>query len=880
MGRAATIQGSFNAGELSPKLAGRVDVAKYGGGCMTLEGVIPLIQGPGQRASGRRFVSEVKDSADRCWLVKFEFNVFQTYWLEFGDQYIRFYTNHGQVVVSGVAAYNGATPYVVGDLVSNAGINYYCILATTGNAPPNATYWYPLTGVIYEIPSPYSVADLTNSDGTFALGLTGSNDVIYMTMRGYKPRKLVRAGGTNWSITTLDNQGGPFKPVNITATTVYASARTGVGITLTASTAIFQSSHIGSNFYLEQKTVNAITQWEPGKVVVLNDLRRSDGKNYKALNGGTTGSIKPIHTTGAAYDGSASVQWEFQDPGYGWATITAIGGGGTTATADVVSAFPDQAVLVANASTKWAFSFFSDVEGWPTHVCFFKDRLTLLRDQAACLSVSGDYENFRKKDDGGLVTAAQAIVAQLNSDTKNSIVWVSPGDAALLVGTTGGEFAIKPLTDQQAFGPDNVQAAVVSAYGSRGVVPARIGDVVLFVQKSGLKLRDMVYNFVDNGYKSFDQTTLAEHITKGGITQIAVQQEPNQVIWSVRADGRLLGMTYSREQYADPPYGGWHPHRLGGAAACECIGTGSNPAGDGTELWMIMRLTVASVTRRYVCYMERERRDDDDPEDAFYVDCGLTLDNTVNATLTPGAGATVAHTTGVNFLAGAAAFVAGDVGREIHQRYTYTGQDISGNDVTKFATAKALITAYVDPQNVTCTINAAFPSLTLIAALGWRLTVTTISGLSHLEGMTVDVCANGATHPQRVVTGGAITLQTGASKAHVGLPMPAKLQTMRLNAGAQDGTSQGKTSRVNKAVIRLHETVGLKYGPNFKKLKELPFRKASDPMDQPIPLFTGDKEVDWPGDYDTNPWLCFQQDDPLPWTMVGVFPTVSVQDRG
>ena len=158
MARASPLQSSFNAGEFSPRMEGRVDISKYGSACKILEGFIPLIQGPAQRRGGTRFVAEIKDSSVRSWLVRFEFNTTQAYQLEFGNGYIRFWANHGQVVVSGVSFYNGATNYVVGDLVSQAGVNYYCILATVGNAPPNATFWYPLTGSIYEIPSPFQTA--------------------------------------------------------------------------------------------------------------------------------------------------------------------------------------------------------------------------------------------------------------------------------------------------------------------------------------------------------------------------------------------------------------------------------------------------------------------------------------------------------------------------------------------------------------------------------------------------------------------------------------------------------------------------------------------------------------------------------------------------
>ena len=164
--KASAIQSSFNGGELSPSIAGRVDVAKYATGCSRMENFLPTVQGPAVARPGFRFVAEVKNSAHRTWLVRFEFSASEAYQLEFGDGYIRFYANRSQAVVSGVAAYSGATAYVAGDLVSSAGVNYYCKSAVTGTAPPNAAYWHALTGAIYEIPSPYALADLTNADGS------------------------------------------------------------------------------------------------------------------------------------------------------------------------------------------------------------------------------------------------------------------------------------------------------------------------------------------------------------------------------------------------------------------------------------------------------------------------------------------------------------------------------------------------------------------------------------------------------------------------------------------------------------------------------------------------------------------------------------------
>ena len=349
MARASPMLSSFNAGELSPNVEGRVDVAKYPNGCKTLEGYIPLIQGPAKRRGGTRFVAEVKDSSTRTWLVRFEFNTQQAYQLEFGDRYIRFFANHGQVITSGVAAYNGATAYVVGDLVTNAGTTYYCIAPTTGNAPPNATYWYAQTGNIYEIPTPWISADLTNADGTFGLRFVESNDVVYICHQSYAPRKLSRYGATNWQISTFTTRNGPFKPLNTTTTTVYASAQTGVGVIVIASSPIFSASHVGSLFYIGQASVLNVAQWEAGKAVALGARRRSNGVNYVALNAAPTGGNKPTHSSGAIYDGDTGVQWQYEDPGYGYGLITGFTST-TQVTMTVIKPIPFYAVLVANVA--------------------------------------------------------------------------------------------------------------------------------------------------------------------------------------------------------------------------------------------------------------------------------------------------------------------------------------------------------------------------------------------------------------------------------------------------------------------------------------------------------------------------------------------------
>ena len=872
MGRASPIVTSFNTGEVSPLMEGRVDVGKYAAACRRLENFFPLIQGPATRRGGFRYVSEVKDSTKRVWLVRFEFNTQQAYVLEFGNQYIRFFANHGQVMSGGVP---------------------------------------------YEIATPYLEADLTDTDGTFSLRFVESADVVYITHTKYQPRKLSRSGTTSWSLDLLSPTGGPFADENLTATTVYASAATG-SVTLTASAGIFTAAHVGSQFRLQPQDFSKIPPWE-GYTEIANGVgstalglrRRSAGKNYIcttayiiAAAGATsairTGTDKPTHTSGTSKDGTGNkvnnvaelvgVDWEFTDPGYGIVLITGytsptqVTGTVVAASTSGIAQLPYYVVGAGNPTKRWAFSAWSDVDGWPSHVAFFRERLVFGRGQRVWMSVAGDYENFSKLDDSGQVVADMALTIELQSTQVNNILWMetfSPSIEALMIGTAGSEFVVKSQTENLGFGPGNVTAAMVSSYGSRNIQPRRVGNVILYAQRSGTRIRDLNYDFYSSNDGSNDQSLLAEHILRSGVVQMEYQQDPYQMLWCVKTDGTLAAMTYSREQYPDPPHGGWHRHPVDGNVESLCV----IPAPDASrdELWAVVQVDVGGVLRRYVCFMETDHLAGTDPEDGFFVDVGLTLENT-GEHITSSTACTLSTTTealtigseNVSFSAGSAVFSSADIGREIHHRY----DTLNAEEVTTFQTAKALITGYISPTRVTCTILRAWPDLAVMEADEWRLTVTRITGLSHLEGRTVDVCADGMKLAQATILGGAIDLDVAAGKVHIGLPMPARLKTMRLNAGAQDGTSQGKWARVNKGTIRVLDTLGLRFGSSFDAMDEVDFRSPDMDMDNQAALFTGDKLVDWPDDWDMDPVLCIEQADPLPCTVVALMPQVVSQDKG
>ncbi|MCW5623337.1 MAG: hypothetical protein KIT73_01295 [Burkholderiales bacterium] len=820
MAKASPALVNFNSGEWSAHMEGRVDIDRYRNACRRMRNFVGLVQGPAQKRAGTPFVASAKHGNKKTWLAPFRFSEAQAYVLEFGDQYVRYYTDRAQLL--------------------------------SGPSTP------------YETATPYLEADLTGPDGAFALWTAQVADVVYIFNRAYAPRKLVRLTPSTWSMATAELRGGPFKDVDPdNPVTVYASAATGA-VTLTASGATFQAGHVGSLFYLERKLVDTVPQWVNAQSVTSGDLRQSDGKYYQAMNTATTGQTKPTHSIGTVSDGTVS--WQYLHAGFGIAKITAYSSP-TSVSATVVSRLPGDVVSSGNATTRWAHAKYSDVEGWPTHGAFWNERLVLARDQEIDMSVVGDYEDFATTD-AGVVTAEMAIRRQL--PTGDSIRWLATPDA-LMIGTAGGEYLIDAINSQEALGPANIQARQQGADGGRAVRPAVVGGAVLFVQAAGRKLRESAYTFERDKYTSADRTVLADHMTVSGIVDLAYQQEPHSIVWAALASGRLLGYTTNEEQEVR----GWHRHPLGGAGKVRALASIPAPDGNGDDLWMVVERVINGTTVQYIEYLSRPYEAGDRQHSSFYVDSGLSLVNTVNATLTPGTGAMTKGATGVPMTAGSSVFSAGDVGRFIH--FDWSTADEDGDAIHQRAVAE--ITAYSSGTSVDVTILSPWPDTAIIPALGWRLTVTTLAGLNHLEGKDVAVLADGGSHPGRTVQSGSIALARPASVVHVGLPYRGLLETMRLEAGAMDGTAQGKTKRINETVMRFASTGSARVGPDLEHLELVEFRGEGVPMNTPPPLFTGDKSVPWDGGYDTDTRLMVISDLPLPCTVVGMFPRVDTANR-
>ena len=275
MARVHPFQTNFTAGELTPKLAGQVDFKKYNNGVATMENMTVFPQGGTSRRYGSRFVGEVKNSANATRLIPFEFNVTQSYILEFGDQYIRFYKDNGQIVeaskaISGLTAADPGVVTATSHGYSNG--DHVWINSVVGMTEVNGrrftvanktTHTFELSGIdtsgytayssagtaekVYEIATSFTSAQV------FDLKFTQSADVMYIVHPLHEPTKLTRTGHSAWTIAEVDFQVGPFLDLNTTTTTLTTSATTvGSGRTLTASAIVginsgtgFQTTDVG-----------------------------------------------------------------------------------------------------------------------------------------------------------------------------------------------------------------------------------------------------------------------------------------------------------------------------------------------------------------------------------------------------------------------------------------------------------------------------------------------------------------------------------------------------------------------------------------------------------------------------------------------------------
>ena len=439
-----------------------------------------------------------------------------------------------------------------------------------------------------------------------SLNYAQSADVMYFAHPSHKPYKLERRGNTTWSFVEVAFDDGPYLDENTDASmTLDPSDTTGNGITIEAS------------------------GFEPFKA---DDVGR------------------PIRLAPSG------------EPG--WAVITEVVSS-SSVKADVKRDFG-----AASATASWRLGAWSGDRGYPSTVGFYEQRTvwagTTEQPQTFWMTQTGDLENMRPDSFVSSAVAVEdddALDYTLSANEVNTIVWVAASADAMFIGTSGGIW--RPTSAGAVLTPTDITVRRQVSSAAAGISPLPIDNVVLFAQKGKRKIRELGFNFEADGYRAIDMTRLAQHITYGDIREIAFAEEPESQVFALLENGKLLSMTFRREEDVV----GWTRHILGGSfgsgdAVVEGVTVipGNNGAGqthDSTnrnEVWVIVKRTIDGNTNRYVEFFERDHEDGHDAKDAFYVDCGLTYDGSPATTITG-----FAHLEGQTLKVWADGDVVGDV---------------------------------------------------------------------------------------------------------------------------------------------------------------------------------------------------------------------------
>lgn len=192
------IQTNFTAGEVSPRMAGRVDVVRYNNGAKELENVVVLIHGGALRRPGLLYTASTKTHAKRSRLIPYVFSVDQAYQLEFGDGYMRVFMDDGSQVESS-------------------------------------------PGVPYEITTPYTEAQLSEID------FCQRADTMFLFHEAVAPQRLQRFAHDDWRLQAVPFTTQPFDELGTrpAANLTLSAATVGAGRTVTASAAAFLASDVG-----------------------------------------------------------------------------------------------------------------------------------------------------------------------------------------------------------------------------------------------------------------------------------------------------------------------------------------------------------------------------------------------------------------------------------------------------------------------------------------------------------------------------------------------------------------------------------------------------------------------------------------------------------
>ena len=836
---------NFASGELSPSMYGRFDLPIYYSGCERMLNFLAETQGSARFRTGTKYVLHTRRN-NVANLIPFQFNDQQAYVLEFTDKYMRIYKDGGIVTES--------TKTITG---------------ITAASP----------GVITSVAHGYASGDEIFITGI--VGMTELNDAFYL---------VVKINNDTYSLTDQDGNA-----INTSAFTAYSSAGTTARVVEIAT-----PYDEDDDLFKLQYTQNADTMYLVHPYYEPRKLTRASHTSWTLARFTRTADPFLVGGTGKAITGITQANpGNVTAVGHGFATGDVIIIEGVVGMTQVNSRYYTITVTGANnftigvdtsAYTAWSSAGISSPRNLlPTAVAFYESRLAyggsgaypagFWFSRAPSSTGATRYDDFTTGTDAD--HSVQNAIAQ---DEVNKILWMSATDRFLAAGTFGSVVKITGSPEDSAIAPDSIK---VTTLGSRGVaysLPIKQDNAIIYTDRTKRTLWSLEFDALADGFIAVDRNLVSDHITIGNIKQLAYQSSRPDIIWAVKEDGELLGVTFkSREDVS-----GWHRHRTNsGDDLFESVAIMPQSAGFD-EVWVVVKRSVDSHTRRYVeyfapvadvpvfedFYTAAENYNDDRAvflramfeyqKGYIHVDSALSYDGSdlgsaAGATMTPAA----VSGTGVVFTASAAVFKSTDVGRQIWKKA-----------INGVGYGRAEITGYTDTTHVTCTILTAFNNTTAMAAGDWYLTTDEVTGADHLEGREVAVVTDGAVHDEVEVADGVVALSYQASLVHLGQGFNGIVKSMSLEGGGVTGTAQTKLKNIYQVGIRFLNTLGAHYGTSLYSMQQIQFRSSADDTNRPSPLFSGDKIAQYSDNWAVKKHIIIQQKQPLPCTVQLLVPYI------
>lgn len=581
---------SFNSGEISPKMEGRIDLARANSGCNTMLNWYCTLQGGAVTDPGSQYIASQGDETRVAILIPFVFSALQPYIIEAGHLYFRFFMNGGQIMDgTGLAPYEIVTPYASTDLAELRWVanDFELYLFHPDHEPMVLTRtadnaW--TLEIIDWIDGPYE--DPINTPALTPSHTTAAEDER-VADPGFDDAGSWTAGGADWVVAggkathaatganTLSQDTGEANTEIYRVTFTLDSITSGKHVTMSIGGVAGTARHAAGT-YTEYITATGagdltFTPEDAATACVIDDV-----------------SVVKVLTLTAATalfeSGHVGSLWRIKhNAAYGYVRIESFVSS-TVVRANTIDVLDG----AGTAAAEYCEGSWSDVNGWPCGAFFHEGRLVMLGNYewpntlwASKTRVYDDMTPGTGDDDPYSLTIADLDVLRWGKSGKYMSFGAYSGEGTAV----GGSDA--PIT---ATNPPKINTE--TSMGSANIDAIKAGRSIIYVQKAGKKVLEFSYDYTLDAYQPSDLTIISDHLTEDGITFIAFQQEPTPIIWAIRTDGALLGCTFDKQQKIV----GWHEHTTDGTyESVACI-----PTTGRDQVWVTVARTIGGATKRFV----------------------------------------------------------------------------------------------------------------------------------------------------------------------------------------------------------------------------------------------------------------------------------------